>query len=197
MIDFRFNTSSKKEIETHLTETAEQFIPPLYEYCEIAAYSVKIKAKCYNFEAWDTTQLVGLLAVYLNQEKALAYITNLSIDKNYSGKRIGKKLISELYQYCLRNNLKKIELEVFKVNKPAIKFYTANNFRPIEERNKTIIMSKSITRDYNQEFKDNQDRKYAYNFDFDVMHGYMVDSFKPFLNAGNLLELGSFKVTKH
>jgi SAM-dependent methyltransferase len=47
-------------------------------------------------------------------------------------------------------------------------------------------------RDYNREFKDN-DRKYHYGFDIDVMHPFMLNSFKPFLKDGNLLELGSFK----
>ena len=49
------------------------------------------------------------------------------------------------------------------------------------------------TRDYNKELKDTADHKYAYNFDFDVMHHYMLESFIPFFKAGNLLELGSFK----
>lgn len=48
-------------------------------------------------------------------------------------------------------------------------------------------------RDYNQELKDTEDHKYAYNFDFDVIHHYMIESFKPFYKEGNLLELGSFK----
>ncbi|OOZ35768.1 class I SAM-dependent methyltransferase [Solemya velesiana gill symbiont] len=48
-------------------------------------------------------------------------------------------------------------------------------------------------RDYNNESKDTVDRKYAYNFDFDVMHPYMIQSFEPFFNQGNMLELGSFK----
>ena len=48
-------------------------------------------------------------------------------------------------------------------------------------------------RDYNLELKDTADHKYAYNFDFDVMHPYMVRSFLPFFQDGNLLELGSFK----
>lgn len=51
----------------------------------------------------------------------------------------------------------------------------------------------STTRDYNTELKDTADHKYAYNFDFDVMHRFMVDSFTPFFNKGNCLELGSFK----
>lgn len=48
-------------------------------------------------------------------------------------------------------------------------------------------------RDFNQEFKDNSNRKYAYSFDFEVMHLYMLKSFIPFFIKGNLLELGSYK----
>ena len=49
------------------------------------------------------------------------------------------------------------------------------------------------SRDYNREFKDTADHKYAYNFDFDVMHPFMLKSFLPFFREGNLLELGSYK----
>lgn len=48
-------------------------------------------------------------------------------------------------------------------------------------------------RDYNVEIKDTAGHQYAYSFDFDVMHPYMMRSFKPFFRPGNLLELGSFK----
>jgi len=51
----------------------------------------------------------------------------------------------------------------------------------------------SQTRDYDAEFKDNSARKYAYDFDFDVMHGYMVKTFRGFYRRGSCLELGSFK----
>jgi SAM-dependent methyltransferase len=48
-------------------------------------------------------------------------------------------------------------------------------------------------RNYNQELKDTSEHKYAYGFDFDVMHAYMLKSFIPFFKDGNFLELGSFK----
>ena len=48
-------------------------------------------------------------------------------------------------------------------------------------------------RNYNKELKDTSDHNYAYNFDFDVMHHYMLKSFIPFFKSGNFLELGSFK----
>jgi hypothetical protein len=51
----------------------------------------------------------------------------------------------------------------------------------------------SGTHDYDIEIKDNEARKYAYKFDFDVMHGFMIRAFEPFFVKGSVLELGSFK----
>lgn len=51
----------------------------------------------------------------------------------------------------------------------------------------------SKMRDYNKEMKDTEDHPYAYNFDFDVMHPFMIRTFEPFFLRGSLLELGSFK----
>jgi len=48
-------------------------------------------------------------------------------------------------------------------------------------------------RDYDSEIGDTKDHKYAYAFDFDVMHRYMIKTFEPLFNEGSLLELGSFK----
>lgn len=52
----------------------------------------------------------------------------------------------------------------------------------------------SSKRDYNRELQDTKDRKYAYTFDFDVMHPFMIKSFKTHWNkGGSMLELGSYK----
>ncbi|MDA8106811.1 MAG: class I SAM-dependent methyltransferase [Nitrospiraceae bacterium] len=48
-------------------------------------------------------------------------------------------------------------------------------------------------RNYDAEIKDTSTHNYAYNFDFDVMHPFMIKSFEPFFLKGSLLELGSFK----
>lgn len=48
-------------------------------------------------------------------------------------------------------------------------------------------------RDYDVEINDAAGHQYAYGFDFDVMHPYMIRSFEPFFRPGSLLELGSFK----
>ncbi len=51
----------------------------------------------------------------------------------------------------------------------------------------------SIPRNYNKELKDTDNHKYAYNFDFEIMHPFILRSLQPFFRAGNLLELGSHK----
>ncbi len=51
-------------------------------------------------------------------------------------------------------------------------------------------------RNYNDELNDSENaenEKYAYTFDFDVLHPYMIKSFEPFFKQGSLLELGSYK----
>jgi SAM-dependent methyltransferase len=51
-------------------------------------------------------------------------------------------------------------------------------------------------RNYNDELDDAKlpaNEKYAYSFDFDVLHPYMLKSFVPFFKLGSLLELGSHK----
>lgn len=55
------------------------------------------------------------------------------------------------------------------------------------------IGMKSINRNHNHEIKDVAGHQYAYGFDFNVMHPFMLKSFEPFFINGNLLELGSFK----
>jgi 2-polyprenyl-3-methyl-5-hydroxy-6-metoxy-1,4-benzoquinol methylase len=50
-----------------------------------------------------------------------------------------------------------------------------------------------VDRNYDRESQDAQGHKYAYTFDIDVMHPFMLRSFAPFFNAGSVLELGSFR----
>jgi len=50
-----------------------------------------------------------------------------------------------------------------------------------------------VDRNYDRESQDALGHKYAYTFDLDVMHPFMLRSFEPFFNAGSVLELGSFR----
>lgn len=47
-------------------------------------------------------------------------------------------------------------------------------------------------RDYDTEIADTEGHRYAYRFDLEVMHRYLLRSFAPLFRKGSLLELGSF-----
>lgn len=50
-----------------------------------------------------------------------------------------------------------------------------------------------MERDYNAEMKDNTERKYKYQFDYDIMHPYMLKAFSPYFRGADALELGCFR----
>jgi hypothetical protein len=50
-----------------------------------------------------------------------------------------------------------------------------------------------VSRDFDKETGDALGHKYAYTFDFDVMHPFMMRAFEPFFRPGSVLELGSFR----
>ncbi len=50
-----------------------------------------------------------------------------------------------------------------------------------------------MQRNYNNEIKDNSERKYSYSFDTDIIQPFMVKSFEAFFKDGNALELGCYE----
>ncbi len=188
------NKSTLSHIENHLETCKYNFTPNLNTYTNITEYSKKIFSLSTRFEKFKNNKLIGLIATYDNKLSKDAFITNVSVDKSYSKKGIGTSLLNECIKYYKNKKYKQINLEVFKQNKKAIDFYLKHNFKIIKNNKKNVItMSIELKRNYNKEFKDTKDHKYAYNFDFDVMHSYMIKSFEPYFIDGNCLELGSFK----
>ena len=191
-IKYKINNSSIEDIVQHLNKCSKFFIPELKTYVNISEYSNKIFNKSVRFEAYDGDDLIGLLALYINEDDKSTFITNLSVDINYQRTGVSKKLLENCKNFNTHQKYDFILLEVFKNNINAINFYKKNNFKILKKMEDKLIMKTTI-RNYDQEFFDTSDHKYVYNFDFDVMHHYMVRSFEPFIKKDNVLELGSFK----
>lgn len=193
MIDYYTNKASIEDIKEHLEDNSNEFVPPLESYVDIDSYSKKINKKCFTFEIWKKDKLIGLIAAYLNEYDKSVFITNFSIDKKYQKKNLGSELLDYCIKFCKKKQISIILLEVFDVNYKAIRFYEKQGFKVQKQIKNKLVMNMKTKRNYNEELKDTSDHKYAYNFDFDVMHPFMIKSFKPFFRDGNLLELGSFK----
>lgn len=183
-----------EDIQQHLNKCSSSFTPSLDSYINIKEYSKKIYNKAITFEKFDQDSLIGLVAAYDNPEEKFGWITNVSVDPEYSKKGIASELLNKCYKYFENKGYFHIFLEVFLDNKKAINLYTKQGFIKHKIKDKKMILKQELNkRNYNQELKDTSDHKYAYNFDFDVIHHYMIESFKNHFVEGNCLELGSFK----
>ena len=183
-----------EQIKNHLTICSSCFIPNLNSYVNINDYSKKIFEQAVLFSKFDNNKLIGLVAAYDNPTEKFGWITNVSVDPNYSGKGIATELLDECKKYFETKKYFSIFLEVFVNNEKAIKLYTKQGFIQYKTQEEKMTLKQELSqRNYNKELQDTSDHKYAYNFDFDVIHHYMIESFKNHFVEGNCLELGSFK----
>lgn len=188
---YNFNTSSKNQIKEHLTECSKLFVPRLDSYIEIEKYSEKIFDKANRIEFLCQDKLKGLIAYYVNGQEA--FITNVSVTQDYIGKEIASELMEQCFLRLIKQGIREVLLDVKRDNSRAIKFYKKHNFFIKEEKNNNFTMKKNLLRDYDSESRDTSDHKYVYNFDFDIMHHYMIESFREYIVSGSILELGSFE----
>jgi len=141
-IEYNINESSIEMIRQHLNECSESFIPALTTYVDIDKYSKKIFEKSLRFEAYNDKKLVGLIAVYLNEDKNTSFITNVSVDSRYRNLYISKTLMSICLKVLKLMGCGSVELEVYKENSTAINFYKKNNFMVKEETIKKSYLMK-------------------------------------------------------
>jgi ribosomal protein S18 acetylase RimI-like enzyme len=92
-------------------------------------YVKKIASKATRFEAWSGGTLIGLVAAYCNdQEKRIAYITSVSLLREWTGKGIAARLINQCIEHARGLGMRQIGLEVASNNTPAIKLYEKYGF---------------------------------------------------------------------
>jgi ribosomal protein S18 acetylase RimI-like enzyme len=202
VVEYLLNKASETALAEHLSHCDIDFVPPLSGRVEIKVYARKIASKATRFEAWLDGKLIGLVAAYCNDKgKRSAFITSVSVLREWRGKGIAARLMSQCIEHAKVYGMREICLDVASYNTSAIMLYEKNGFvvgktnAPFVTMNLYLEGGKCMNslRDYNFEIKDTNDHKYAYSFDFDVMHPYMIKSFLPFFIKDNLLELGSFK----
>ncbi|MBK8698425.1 MAG: GNAT family N-acetyltransferase [Saprospiraceae bacterium] len=82
-----------------------------------------------TFEAWKENSLVGLVAIYFNENADhSAYITNVSVLKSFMGSGIASELLGQCIGYAVSENFMEIKLEVNKESSHAINLYRKYDF---------------------------------------------------------------------
>ncbi len=134
-IEYKIKEASGQDIFLHLKKCSKYFIPPLEERIDLEAYSEKIHEKATTFEAWNGSDLVGLIAVYYNP--AGGFITNVSVTKEWMGTGVASVLIDNCIAYSAEKNSFELDLEVNQQNILAVNFYKRYQFEEtgIKENN--------------------------------------------------------------
>ena len=201
-IEFAVDRASSSQVADHLRCCDAQFVPPLSARVDIPSYAQKIVGRATRFEAWSNGNVVGIVAAYFNDAAGqVAHITNVSVVPAWTGRGLAAALVRQCIDHGRRSGMLSISLEVAADNAAARRLYEQAGFQTIDPQAPNLTMrlplcegsDMSGQRDYNAEIKDNDARRYAYGFDLDVMHPYMIKSFEPFFRQGSLLELGSFQ----
>lgn len=143
MICYKHNIASYTDIKKHFKKC--NFIPRLDSYTNVEEYIKKILSFSERFEIWDNYSLIGFSAVYFNNQVTKeGYLTNLSIVPEYTKKGIASNLIKEIFKFGKKNKFLSINLEVFSLNKIAIRFYQKNGFTTIMKDDIKIKMRKTL-----------------------------------------------------
>jgi GNAT superfamily N-acetyltransferase len=141
-IEFLLNKASAAEVAKHLTCCDANFIPSLSSRVEINNYAQKIASKAVRFEAWSGGVLIGLAAVYCNdQDKHIAYLTSVSVLRAWTNKGIAVRLVGQCVEYAKTSGARRISLEVACYNMRAISLYEKNGFVADKVNGPFITMS--------------------------------------------------------
>jgi len=128
-IEFGLNKASEAQISEHLSRSDADFMPPLSARVKIVDYIKKITRRASRFEAWSGDQLVGLVAAYCNdQEKRIAYITSVSVLREWRGNGIAMILMKQCIEHVKASGMQQIGLEVASGNIPVIRLYEKIGF---------------------------------------------------------------------
>lgn len=142
-IVYKKNTASVNTIFIHLNHCNNQFVPALSTRVSLEVYAKKMVYNAILFEAWTDEKLIGMVAMYLNEQKH-GYITNVSVYNEHVGKGIAKQIFVNLMEFAKANSISEIKLEVSAINIVAINLYKNFGFESIQEKNNQIIMLKKI-----------------------------------------------------
>lgn len=132
---FEVDSAGYSKVDALLRECDADFVPPLSQRVDLAAYARKITAQAARFEAWSDGRLVGLIAVYCNnREVGVAFITNVCIAPAFRGRGLASELLTRLIDHTRQDGWHDIQLEVDAGNDAALALYRRHGFEPREPR---------------------------------------------------------------
>jgi len=130
-LNYSENQSDHSEVLLHLEACDRDFYVPLSERVNLAKYSEKLIGHSFRLEAWDSTKLVGLAAMYLDEQHASSFLTSLSVCPGYQQQGIAKHLLSRCKSVLRGRNIVELQLEAAAEDATVQGFYRSQGFEVI------------------------------------------------------------------
>jgi len=144
-LEYDVNRASPVQIAELLQACDDKFVPPLSGRVEIIGYSARIHERAMRFEAWSSDALIGLVAIYCNDENGkAAFVTSVSVLPEFQGRGIGSQLVARGIQHVRGLGFSRIELEVNSQNKGAIRLYRRQGFLVDGQKGQSAIMKLNL-----------------------------------------------------
>lgn len=129
------NTVSLSDLKKHFEFVSKDFVNQINLKVSLDEYLNKIYDNATLYEYWIGNVLVGLAAVYKNKGKENpAYLTNLSVVEERTGKGFATKLLDFIIEDLKKNGFFSFLLEVKKDNAIAFNLYKKKGFSITTEK---------------------------------------------------------------
>lgn len=134
--------SEKEKIKETILVLKEEF-KYLFEKVDLDDYCKKLSEKAYVIVAKEQDDIIGFLAIYINDNaNYVAYITLIGVSKKFQMRGYGSKLLNYANDLAKKNGMKYIRLEVDNRNEKAERFYKKNGFilESFSENNSSFLI---------------------------------------------------------
>lgn len=142
-IYFQQRCQDRARVKNYFDVADNCFKPKLSSRLDVKAYVDKICNYASLIWCMYEGRDIGLCAFYANRPP-MAFLTSLSVLKEYQGKGLAKDMLEKMVFFCEQNGCQLIMLEVYKENCRARRLYKKSGFVLIEEDGEKYTMCRKV-----------------------------------------------------
>jgi ribosomal protein S18 acetylase RimI-like enzyme len=144
---FLRNCSQADDIREHLFACDSAFSPLLSSRVFIPDYAAQLFARAERFEAWAGPRLIGLVAVYCNdQGRREAFVSSVSVSVDWARRGIARRLLQEAIAEIRDRGFGRLALSVDR-SALALRLYRGLGFEVEECAGEALRLSLGLRED--------------------------------------------------
>lgn len=127
-LQFLQDASTSADVAGHLLACDGSFEPSLSSRLDIHAYARKLAERARRSEAWCDSELVGLVAGYVDTETRQFFVSSVSVLDHLRGQGVAERLMHMALETAAGIGCKTVVLEVAEAARGANRLYEKLGF---------------------------------------------------------------------